>query len=265
MPFLNIVPSLAFNELFQEMIHHILHHALKAGRLWRQGGYCKDVVRQLGENKGNLTKQTLTYLEQEQRVAIKMLDGLEHKMYKKQPRDQCLLKALGDVMTPRDKLDCSSINVRVGSRGKHIDSKITQGHIVEEYEDSTVHICIDISTLSRNNPNAVIAKLGATFPGKTVCCGPAETLGKAGSVGSPLCKWAGTGSMQKHLCAQWFSSVESTDKINLQESEGEMRGVVLGCPGARCTSCVSLTGVLEKVQNSGILMQTSEGRNSHVI
>lgn len=101
---------------------------------------------------------------------------------------------------------------------------------------------------SRNKPNAMTAKGGATSPGETVCHGPTETLGKAGPVSSSLCKWAGTRSVQELLCAQRSSGVERIDRINVWESVRREEGCHAGWPGAWCTSCTSLTSVLEKVQ-----------------
>lgn len=51
---------------------------------------------------------------------------------------------------------------------------------------------------------------------------------RGGSVGSSLCKWAGTGSVHKHLCVQWLSSMESTDKINVWESVRQEEGCRVG-------------------------------------
>lgn len=96
----------------------------------------------------------------------------------------------------------------------------------------------------------VIAKLGATFPGETVCRGPAETLGKAGLVGSSLCKWSGTRSVQERLCAQQSRGTESTGRINVWESawreEGCRAGVARG--SGRILNFSYWCGVLEKVQ-----------------
>jgi len=46
-----------------------------------------------------------------------------------------------------------------------------------------------------------------------VCHGPAETLGKAGSMGSSLCRGAGTRNTRERCCAQGLSGKDSVGKI----------------------------------------------------